>query len=74
MTAHVMSESAGGGLGRMLVQGLAKDLTRPGIKAIEAFGDNKWTGQPLRRARRFSLSVASRPFVRISATRGFGWN
>src|ERR1700761_8393316 len=43
MTAHVMSEFAGGGLGRMLVQGLAKDLTRRGIKAIEAFGDNKWT-------------------------------
>ena len=27
----------------MLVQGLAKDLTRRGIKAIEAFGDSKWT-------------------------------
>ena len=43
MTAHVMSEFAGGGLGRMLVQGLAKDLTRRGIRAIEAFGDVKWT-------------------------------
>jgi hypothetical protein len=43
MTAHVISEFAGGGLGRMLVQGLAKDLTRRGIKAIEAFGDAKWT-------------------------------
>lgn len=43
MTAHVLSEFAGGGLGRMLVQGLAKDLTRRGIRAIEAFGDVKWT-------------------------------
>jgi hypothetical protein len=43
MTAHVLSEFSGGGLGRMLVQGLAKDLTRRGIKAIEAFGDLKWT-------------------------------
>ena len=39
MTASVMSEFAGGGLGRMLVQGVAKDLTRRGVKAIEAFGD-----------------------------------
>lgn len=31
---------AGGGLGRMLVQGMARDLLhRGGIKAIEAFGD-----------------------------------
>src|SRR5215475_7846240 len=43
MTAHVMSEFVGGGLGRMLIQGLAKDLTRRGIKAIEAFGDAKWS-------------------------------
>jgi hypothetical protein len=44
MTAHVLAEFTGGGLGRMLVQGLAKDLTRRGIKAIEAFGDLKWSG------------------------------
>jgi len=42
MTAHITAEFASGGLGRMLVQGLAKDLTRRGIKAIEAFGDTKW--------------------------------
>lgn len=39
MTAHVLDEFAGGGLGRILVQGLAKDLMRRGVKAIEAFGD-----------------------------------
>src|SRR5215468_11275822 len=43
MTAHITAEFAGGGLGRMLVQGVAKDLTRRGIKAIEAFGDAKWS-------------------------------
>ncbi|HEV2451274.1 MAG TPA: GNAT family N-acetyltransferase [Streptosporangiaceae bacterium] len=42
MTAHVLTEFAGGGLGRMLVQSVAKDLTRRGVKAIEAFGDLKW--------------------------------
>jgi GNAT superfamily N-acetyltransferase len=42
MTAHVLGEFAGGGLGRMLVQGAAKDMTRRGVKAIEAFGDLKW--------------------------------
>ena len=32
------AEFAGGGLARMLVQGAAKDLTRRGVRAIEAFG------------------------------------
>jgi len=44
MTAHVLTEFAGGGLGRMLVQGVAKDLTRRGVRAIEAFGDLRWDG------------------------------
>ena len=43
MTAHVIPEFAGGGLGRMLVQSVAKDLTRRGIRAIEAFGDLRWS-------------------------------
>lgn len=42
MTAHVVPAFAGGGLGRMLVQGVARDLTKRGIKAIEAFGDAKF--------------------------------
>jgi hypothetical protein len=42
MTAHVVPSFAGGGLGRMLVQGVARDLTKRGIKAIEAFGDAKY--------------------------------
>jgi hypothetical protein len=45
MTAHVIPAFAGGGLGRMLVQGVARDLTKRGIKAIEAFGDAKF-GEP----------------------------
>jgi GNAT superfamily N-acetyltransferase len=44
MTAQVMPEFAGGGLGRMLVQAVAKDLTRRGVRAIEAFGDLQWAG------------------------------
>jgi hypothetical protein len=42
MTAHVVTAFSGGGLGRMLVQGVARDLTKRGIKAIEAFGDAKY--------------------------------
>jgi GNAT superfamily N-acetyltransferase len=38
MTGTVLPEFRGGGLARMLVQGAAKDLTRRGIRAIEAFG------------------------------------
>jgi hypothetical protein len=40
-TANIVPDFAGGGLGRMLVQGVAKDLTRRAVKAIEAFGDLK---------------------------------
>ncbi|MGH3981039.1 MAG: GNAT family N-acetyltransferase [Pseudonocardiaceae bacterium] len=36
---RVLPEFAEGGLGRMLVQAVAKDLTRRGVKAVEAFGD-----------------------------------
>jgi GNAT superfamily N-acetyltransferase len=43
MTAYVLPEFAGGGLGRILVQGVAKDLVRRGVKAIEAFGNSRWT-------------------------------
>lgn len=42
MTAHVLPDFAGGGLGRMLIQSVAKDLTKRGVKAIEAFADVKW--------------------------------
>jgi hypothetical protein len=42
MTAHVVAAFAGGGLGRMLVQGVARDLTKRGVKAIESFGDAKF--------------------------------
>ncbi len=38
MTARVLPRYAGGGLARMLIQATAKDLTRRGIRAIEAFG------------------------------------
>lgn len=43
MTAHVLPDFAGGGLGRVLVQTVAKDMTERGIPAIEAFGDLRWT-------------------------------
>lgn len=38
MTARLMPEFVGGGMGRMLVQAVARDVARRGIKAIEAFG------------------------------------
>ncbi len=41
-TAHVDPAHRGGGLGRMLVQGMAKDLVkRGGVRAVEAFGDTR---------------------------------
>jgi GNAT superfamily N-acetyltransferase len=39
MTANLVPEFRGEGIGRMLVQTLAKDLTKRGVKAVEAFAD-----------------------------------
>ena len=36
---YVVPEFRGGGLGRVLIQSVAKDLTRRGVRALEAFGD-----------------------------------
>lgn len=38
MTSRVLPEFAGQGLGRVLIQGAAKDVMRRGVRAIEAFG------------------------------------
>jgi GNAT superfamily N-acetyltransferase len=43
MSAHILPEFSGVGLGRMLVQGIAKDMLRRGVRAVEAFGDKHWT-------------------------------
>lgn len=42
MTAFVLPGYQGQGLGRVMVQTVAKDLLRRGFKAIEAFGDARW--------------------------------
>lgn len=36
---HVVPEFRGSGLGRLLVQAAVQDLTRRGVRAVEAFGD-----------------------------------
>jgi GNAT superfamily N-acetyltransferase len=38
MTARVLPQYSGGGLARMLLQATAKDLSRRGVRAVEAFG------------------------------------
>ena len=43
MTGGVQPVHRGGGIARMLVQGAAKDLTRRGVRAIEAFGTTDGT-------------------------------
>lgn len=57
MTACVAPDFAGGGLGRMLAQSVAKDVIRRGIRAIEAFGDAQWTGPSCLLPADFLLSV-----------------
>lgn len=44
MTARLLPEFTGGGLGRMLVQAAVRDVARRGIKAIEAFGSHESPG------------------------------
>jgi GNAT superfamily N-acetyltransferase len=41
MTAHVAEEFRDQGIGRMLVQSVAKDLVRRGVRAVEAYGDTE---------------------------------
>jgi hypothetical protein len=38
MTGRIVADFADGGLGRMLVQGVVRDVSRRGIRAVEAFG------------------------------------
>ncbi|MBK3644812.1 GNAT family N-acetyltransferase [Streptomyces sp. MBT33] len=42
ITSSIMPGYQGQGLGRVMVQTVAKDLLRRGFKAIEAFGDARW--------------------------------
>ncbi|CAL9304370.1 GNAT family N-acetyltransferase [Streptomyces sp. SudanB182_2057] len=42
ITGFVLPGYQGQGLGRVLVQAVAKDLLRRGFRAVEAFGDARW--------------------------------
>ncbi|MDJ0380871.1 GNAT family N-acetyltransferase [Streptomyces sp. G-G2] len=44
ITSWIEPGYQGQGLGRVLVQTVAKDLLRRGFRAIEAFGDARWRG------------------------------
>lgn len=46
MTARIVAEFTDSGLGRMLVQGMARDLVRRGIRAVEAFGRTPAADKP----------------------------
>lgn len=49
-TVWIDPEHARGGLGRVLVQGMARDLVKRDIRAVEAFGDLRGTRPRRRRA------------------------
>ena len=76
-TAYVAPAHDGGGLGRMLVQGMARDLVgRGGIRAVEAFGDGGSRRAPAGclLPADFLGGWASRPTARTRRTRGCGWS
>lgn len=54
ITAYVQPEFAGGGIGRMLIQQVAKELIRRNVRAIEAFGDLRREEERAPRVRRFA--------------------
>jgi GNAT superfamily N-acetyltransferase len=56
-TMHVVPGHAGGGLGRMLVQSVAKDVQRRGARAVEAFADARYDGPHCLVPADFLLSV-----------------
>ena len=61
-TALVLPEYAGGGLGRMLMQGVVRDLVkRGGIRAVEAFGDTRATRHAPGGPRRAAAPARPRP-------------
>jgi hypothetical protein len=80
MSAHVVPSFAGGGSAACSIQGVRADVTKRGIRAIEAFGDAKFgdevdeiSGLPARRPTS-SSRWASRPYGLIRASRGYGWS
>lgn len=80
----VQPEFRGGGVGRMLVQSVAKDLTRRGVKAVEAFGDAQSLDEDTATCvlpADFFLSVGFKtvrphprwPRLRLELRSGLGW-
>lgn len=79
--AHVLPDFAGGGLGRVLVQHVAKDLIRRGVRAVEAFGDMHWDGPACILPVDFLLSVGFKtvrphhrfPRLRLELKNAISW-
>ncbi|WP_328989742.1 GNAT family N-acetyltransferase [Kribbella sp. NBC_01245] len=42
-TGRILPRYIGMGLGKVLVQGVAKDVLKRGFRALEAFGDSRWS-------------------------------
>lgn len=79
---HVRPEFTGSGLGRMLVQAVAADLTGRGVKAIEVFGDAAPSGDstcviPADFLRRVGFKTVQphqrRPRLRLELRAGLSW-
>ncbi|MBA3488164.1 MAG: GNAT family N-acetyltransferase [Longispora sp.] len=80
-TAHVVPAFSGAGIGRMLIQGVARDLAKRGVKAIEAFGDTKLDEPSCVVPADFYLSVGFKtvrqhpryPRLRLEIRTALGW-
>ncbi|WP_155369243.1 GNAT family N-acetyltransferase [Catellatospora vulcania] len=65
MSAHVVAAFAGGGLGRVLIQSVARDLTKRGVRAIEAFGDAKFGDHSEEESKQFSCLAPADFFTAV---------
>ena len=74
MTAWLMPGFQGQGLGRVIVQTVAKDLLRRGFKAIEAFGDARWTEPACVLPANHLLSVGFKTVRPHPPIPGCGWS
>lgn len=81
MTAYVLPEFDSGGLGRILIQTVAKDLIKRGVKAVEAFGDGRWDAPKCLVPADFLLSVGFKtvrphhhyPRLRLELRNALAW-
>jgi len=72
-TGRILPRYLGLGLGKILVQAVAKDVIKRGFRAVEAFGDSRWDGPSCVWPTISCAPSASASYGNTLATRACGW-